>query len=352
MGKTSSRFETISKIVLIVISLFFGIFLISFGDKILDDVTKIFKPPKQTDFYPSDSLGAVEIQLKEIENIIQNRKENLERINAGLQSAQNSYQSEQESFEAWIKTRKAVGSPKHDKKVLARTKELDKVRHIRDQWNSSYTSLKDSLREIEIKKDGLLDSKRMLIDNSNTAFQASYKGYSLKIFLIRLLIAVPILALGIFLILKYRKSKYNSFIWGYSLFSLYIFFIGLLPYFPSYGGYIRYSVGIILTFTLGYYVIKQLAAHRERIKSELNKSTEERAKNIEYERAIKGFELHSCPSCERSFQIIEDKINKKTNFCTHCGLLLFEDCPKCGQRNFSHFSYCSGCGENISDNES
>jgi len=170
-----------------------------------------------------------------------------------------------------------------------------------------------------------------------------------------LIFVAPILAIGIFLFIRFRKSKFWPFVWGYILFSLYAFFVGLIPYWPNFGGYIRYAVGIVLTILLGYYVIKKLTAYIERKRAELQASTQERAKKIEHLAAIKAFSSHSCPSCERDFLIT--KIHPQTKklkdivleedapgYCPHCGLELFGKCKKCGRRNFVHFLFCSSCG--------
>jgi predicted amidophosphoribosyltransferase len=33
-----------------------------------------------------------------------------------------------------------------------------------------------------------------------------------------------------------------------------------------------------------------------------------------------------------------------TNFCPHCGLGLFEDCPACTQRKSTFERFCHACG--------
>jgi hypothetical protein len=178
--------------------------------------------------------------------------------------------------------------------------------------------------------------------------------YHLKVFLLRLLIALPILGIGVFLVMRHRTGRYGAFVWGYVVFALYIFFVGLVPYLPSYGGFVRYTVGILLTVLIGYYVIGQLNLYRERKAAELRKSTEERGKEVSYDTAMKSYETHACPSCERNYLLTQNLIREKDvqdrqpNFCIHCGIKLFESCPKCGQRNFVYFPNCASCGGPVS----
>lgn len=347
MTKSATRFETISKVVLIIISISLGVFLISLGDKVLGDVTKLFKSPSVNEFLEKDSMDYVSKQIKNIESNLEKLTEGKERLSSALQSANSNYQSEKESFDAWIKTRKALDSPEQDKEVLSRTKKLDEVRSIRDQWGSKLSESISSINQAKSDQSKLERKKQGFNTQAFEKYQEELRWYTLKIFLIRLLFALPILLLGVYLVIKFRKSKYNAFVWGYALFSLYVFFIGLVPYLPSYGGYVRYIVGIILTIIIGYYVIKQLTAYTERKKAELSKSTQERGREIAYNTAAKAFEAHTCPSCERNFLVIQSSTDKEPNYCIHCGLKLFGKCSKCGQRNFVHFPFCSACGSAI-----
>lgn len=348
MTKSSTNYENISRIVLAVISLSLSLFLISLGDKILSDITKIYTLPEEQEYISKDSLKIVISEIKNVNAKIDGLTESKERYEKAYESASAIYQSEKESFDAWIKTRKTIGSPEQDKDVLSRTHKLDELRLVRDQWLARSSESDLSINQLKGEKKLLVKSEDIIKNAGNEKYESELKSYTLKVFFIRLLFALPILAIGIFLVVKFRKSKYNSFVWGYSLFSLYIFFIGLVPYLPSYGGYVRYIVGITLTIFIGYYVIKQLSLYTERKKQELSKSTEERSKEIVYTIAAKAFESQTCPSCERKYNIVINATDKSPNYCIHCGLKLFGKCTKCDQRNFVHFPYCSSCGSSIS----
>jgi predicted RNA-binding Zn-ribbon protein involved in translation (DUF1610 family) len=169
----------------------------------------------------------------------------------------------------------------------------------------------------------------------------------------------PVLALGIFFFIRYRHHKFWPLYFGFTLFSLYAFFFGLVPYLPSYGGYVRYSVGIALSAGLGYYLIRRIRQYLEQKQSELKTSTEERARKVQTETAEKALENHFCPSCGKDFLLrrwefpVKDHADAEaykfvTNYCRHCGLELFRKCGHCGNKNFAHLLYCSSCGTKVS----
>ncbi len=354
MELNSKKLERTSRIVYYSISTILCMFLILLSNKIIDDLdTTIVRPEIEnlknkglmTDLY--NKIGTLNIEK---ENLYA-KKENITKT---IEAANENYTNEKQSFDNWVQTRKTLGSPDKDKEVIERAKKLDEFYKIERDWRSQINSQQIEIYKIEKQQQEI----HKLIQNENEVVETKYseelKSYELKVFLIRLLFVFPILALGIFFFIRYRIHKFWPLYFGFTLFSFYAFFFGLVPYLPSYGGYVWYAVGIILSAGLGYYAIKTIRQFIETKQAELKESTQERAKNVQTEVAEKALENHFCPSCGKDFIIKKWEFPIKNNesetyklvtdFCRHCGLELFNNCNKCGNKNFAHLTFCSSCG--------
>jgi len=340
---SSRRIENFSKIVHFSIALILGVFLSALGNKVLDDLDDWYVPPALEDYKDAALIN----RIKSDPDLISKKKvefnEKRSQFESGYANSSRKYDAEKASFDNWIKSRETLGDPNQDPEIRGKLEKLDELNGIKSSWQQKIESMDDSLtnysaRESRVKQE-LLEQEQI----AKEKFNSDLRTYRLKIFMIRLVFALPLLGLGLFLFIKYRETKYKAFVWGVIFFSLYVFFVGLVPYLPSYGGYIRYIVGILVTVLVGYYLIKQITIYFEKKKAELQKSMEERVDTIQYQTAIKSYQLHSCPSCEKDYHLINGT-DAKPNFCFHCGLLLFKNCKNCGQRNYAHFEYCTSCG--------
>ncbi len=349
------RFEILSRFVLYGISIVLSIFLILLGDTILGDMSKWFRGPQPQRFQDQTELSKLELRRKEVRRRITALEERNEILTRSRDAARRRHESEKQPLSAWIEARRATGSPHEDAQVLDRARALDIYRKAGEAWQEKIDALDEELRQAR-REDGELEAEQSRIyEQSRKRFERAMHLYELRIFLIRLSFIAPILVLGMYLFVRFRKGKYRALVWGYVLFSLYAFFIGLVPYLPSFGGYIRYTVGVILTILGGYYLIRELKKYTEKKAAELRESSSERALKIAHDTALKAYRSHCCPSCEHDFLMNkwepQQKISKETvredeapDFCQHCGLRLFSQCPACGRRNFAHFPFCAGCG--------
>jgi len=355
MELNNKKLERTSRIIYYTISTLLCLFLILLSNKIIEDLDNTTHRPEIENFENKDALTKLQQDIDKQNIEIENLNTKAATIDKTISTAKENYTTEKQSFDNWVQTRTTLGSPDKDQEVIDRAKKLDELAKVEQDWRAQRNAIQTKVDSVE-RKSGEIQK---LVDGERAEAEVKYtkelKWFDLKVFLIRLLFVAPILAVGIFFFIRKRKHKFWPLYFGFTLFSLYAFFFGLVPYLPSYGGYIRYAVGIILSAGLGYYAIKSIRQFIEKKQAELKVSTQERAKNVQTEVAEKALENHFCPSCGKDFMMKKwefPSINKTetdayklvTSFCRHCGLELFKDCAACGNKNFAHLPFCASCG--------
>lgn len=355
MELNSKKLESRSKIIYYAISIILCIFLILLSNKVIDDLDSVTQRPEAENFENKKTLLTLAKQTEQLDIEVEAVNSKKTTIQKTIAIATANSKNEKQSFDNWLEARKTLGSPDKDQEVIIRAKKLDEIYKVEQSWNLQLNNLQTQYEALDKKKDSVRVLENKERELAETKFEETLKSYDLKVFLIRLLFVGPILALGIFFFIRKRKDKYWPLYFGFTLFSLYAFFFGLVPYLPSYGGYVRYVVGIALSGGLGYYAIKKIRVYIEHKQEELKTSTEERSKNVPSDIAEKALDNHFCPSCGKDFiikkwefplsKVVEaDAYKFVTSFCRHCGLELFKNCVACGNNNFAHLPYCSSCG--------
>lgn len=362
MELNSKKLERTSRLVSYAVSTILCVFLVLLSNKIIGDLDTMTETPSVT-MYQNQTLMKKLEKKKELRSVelteLQNQFTTIEKA---LTTAKENYTKEKESFDIWVQTRRTIGLRENDQEVIVRAKSLDELAAIEKEWRLKQTNKQT---EIEEKSNQIQSIDRDIFTENERAYRVygkEYSVYELKVFLWRLLFVAPILGLGIIFFLKYRRHAFAPLFNGFTLFSLYAFFIGLVPYLPSYGGYVRYAVGVILSLTLGYYAIKTIRQYVEKKQEELKISTQVRAQNVQRHIAEKALDNHICPSCGKDFLVkkwefplpktMEAELYRHvTNFCRHCGLELFKQCHGCGHINFAHLPYCSSCGASTAEKE-
>lgn len=358
MKFNNKRLEKTSLIINYTVSLVLCGFLILLSGLLIDDVDEWKEQPSIQQFQNAELLTGKRTEIAQLDVKIDSIMEKKHGIERTIKIAKNNYHNAKKSYDNWLEARRTVGSPREDQEVLKRANELDAYFKTQQDWEKERAAINDSIDKLAEQRDAV---EQLVMDEKYRAHEKQIDAihqYNVKVFLIRLLIILPILLLGVFFIIKFRRNKYWPLYFGFVLFSFYAFFFGLVPYLPSYGGYIRYTVGIILIVLFGIYAINRIRSFIEQKKSELKVSTDERAKKVQTETAEKALDNHNCPSCGKDFIVKDwdkslegnDKsklFGKVTDFCRFCGLQLFKKCKSCNAENFAHLPFCCNCGDRM-----
>jgi cation transport ATPase/predicted RNA-binding Zn-ribbon protein involved in translation (DUF1610 family) len=244
------------------------------------------------------------------------------------------------TFENWLATRDVTQQAQQDDELVKRTATLDQLKALeRDAEKAVETLSKTQLDQHQTESKVREQVQKL----ENTAYQQlndANQKQATRVFLYRLLLALPLLALAAWLFAKKRKTTYWPFVWGFIIFALITFFVELVPYLPDYGGYVRYLVGIVMTVLGGKYAISALQKYLEKQRLAEAQPQLVRREELNYDTALTLLNKGVCPGCERGV----DLKDARNDFCPHCGIGLHNKCDSCGTRNSAFSKFCKGCG--------
>ncbi len=341
MLKTARVPERLYEVVMWLVSLIFAGFLVGLGNLVIGDLPQIETTLTQEQFLDQRAIA----QLRGERTVIERRQgaiaDRLDVARLQLEQAQQASTTTRESFEAWIKTRIATTDPRQDPEVLTRTRQLEALKANERALQERVAALENEQLPLNQRLAALSDREMQLNDAAAPAFEQALFWQELKVFSYRLLITLPMLALAVWLVLKKRKSDYWPLARGFVIAALFVFFVELVPYLPSYGGYIRYIVGIVLTLGAGYYLIRNMRAYLERRAAQEHQNEEERRSRVSRDEAFKKMAANICPGCDRPVATTGEV---PANYCVHCGLTLYDKCGVCETRKMAFFRHCMVCG--------
>jgi hypothetical protein len=323
------------------VSFVFASFLIGLGSKVVSELPGVDQRLSVEEFIDTGALAQVRQTADSLERAQAKLYGERERANLTLEAASNAYHSQREAFDNWIATRNATTDPAQDPQVLSRTRALDLLKGNERRAQETLEAIDGGLLEVQQAMEQNYSAQQELRTAAAVPYERAVFRMELRVFGVRLLITLPLLLLAIWLFTKKRTSKYWPLGRGFVLFALFAFFFELVPYLPSYGGYVRYIVGIVLTAVTGLYVIRAMQRYVAKRAEAAELTETERRQTLGYEEAMKQMSNHLCPGCER--QIVGGP-QDATNFCVHCGMMLFNDCGKCETRKNAFFQYCPTCG--------
>src|SRR5574343_261093 len=283
------------------VSVVFAGFLIGLGGQLIGDLPKVEAPLGVEQFTPPGALEAEAAQLQDLDRHAEELEQRLQQAQLARTAATNANRNAREAYANWLAGRQVSGDPRHAHEAL----------------------------------------RARLLSDAQGAHDAARRRQELRVFGLRLALTLPLLALAGWLWKTRRGSDHWPLMRGFVLFAAFTFFVELVPYLPSYGGYVRHGVGIVLTAAVGHQVVKAMRRYLAR-RAEVERQTEsERRQTLSHEAALKKMGANVCPGCDRA---LLGSGEVKPDFCVHCGLRLFDRCGGCQTRKNVFFRYCPSCG--------
>ena len=341
--------ERLYKGVLWLISIVFAAFLVGLGNLVIGDLPQVETRIERSDFVETPEVTQLRRDLRAVNEERAAIDDRLDLLRIQQQQAVSETQSARQTFEAWIQTRTATTDPTQDPEVIRRTRALEQLQQNERSVNNSVGELQTELTGLDQRSDAINSELSEAELTGIPAFERAQFWQELRIFALRLLITLPMLGFAAWLVAKRRKGEYWPISRGFVLASVFVFFVELVPYLPSYGGYVRYGVGIILTFAAGHFLIKNMRQYLAKRQEVEQKAEEERRKLVSHDEAFKKMSSSVCPGCDRPIAKME---GTETNFCVHCGMTLFDTCSACDTRKMAFFRFCMKCGTVAQDEPS
>lgn len=323
-----------------LVALVFAGFLTGLGNLVIRNLPSVEHQLVSDEFMDRTASSEVRRTLAAAKVQVRAAAEALEQARLKQQVAQANVAAARDSLSNWLSTRRATERPDQDLEVLARTRALDELKAVERQ----------ALAKMEVQQQVALDAQQAITanqrrlsemeDTAQTRLEAAQRRQELRVFGYRLVLTLPLLIIAGLLFRKHRNSVYWPFVWGFSIFALSAFFVELVPYLPSYGGYVRYVVGLIVTGVVGRQAILALQGYIERQRLAEALPDVQRREELSYDSALARLDKGLCPGCERPV----DLKNTAIDFCPHCGICLHERCGKCESRKSAFAKFCHSCG--------
>ncbi len=324
-----------------LVAFVFAGFLIGLGGTVVGDLPKVEQQVQTNDLIDQAQADPLRANIKAAERTQRNAQNALDQAELQLRKAQADSAAARDSFENWIATRSATQRSEQNPEVISRTRELDRLKTLERQAIGAQEAQEKIMLDTRQQTARDREALDQLENAANQKLSAEQRRVELRVFLYRLLLTLPLLAIAAWLFVKKRKGTYWPFVWGFIFFAAFAFFVELVPYLPSYGGYVRYIVGIIMTAIIGRYAILALNRYLEKQKAAELLPEAARREELSYDTALARLAKSVCPGCERPV----DLKNDKQDFCPHCGIGLHDHCIACDTRKSAFAKFCHACGE-------
>ena len=340
MGKGLRLTERWMQRALWLVAFAFAGFLIGLGGQLVENMMYLEPSPPAEHYLDQAKAQPLRDAFELAAKAKSAAGEALEQLQHKHQVARANTRSAREAFDNWLATRQTTARPDQDQELITRTRQLDVLVGSERQALAAVEAQQQIVLDASQAQDRASEAFDLLMEPAQRAVVDADRRAARKVFLYRLGLTLPLLLGAGWLFKHKRNSSYWPFAWGFIFFALFAFFVELVPYLPSYGGYVRYGVGIVVTVVAGRHAIRWLNAWRARQKAAEAMPEQERRTGMRYDLALKRIGKGVCPSCERTTNFKDDMLSH----CPHCGIGLFDRCTACTTRKNSFMRYCFSCG--------
>ncbi|WP_296947016.1 serine endopeptidase [uncultured Massilia sp.] len=323
-----------------LVAVVFAAFLIGLGGQIVDNMMYVAPRPDAEQLVDPAKARPIQDEIVRARSAHREANRVLAQAEQKHEVAKASTRSARAAFDNWLATRHTTARPDQDSELIGRTRQLDGLVAAEREALAAVEAQQQAALDADQAEDRAVAAYEALLEPAQHEAARAAERAERKVFLWRLGLTLPLLLVAGWLFKHKRNGTYWPFAWGFIFFALFAFFVELVPYLPSYGGYVRYGVGIVVTVVVGRYAIRWLHAWLERQKASEALPEEERRTAMRYDVALERIGKGLCPSCERTTNFRD----KTLNSCPHCGIGLFDRCGACRTRKNAFMRYCFSCG--------
>ncbi|AJE20502.1 zinc ribbon domain-containing protein [Azotobacter chroococcum] len=340
MSKAQRLSEKWFRFALWIIAVVFAGFLIGLGGTLVKNLPLVEQYLQSEDFIDRPAAEQARQAIEQQRRLAQEVRDALEQAQLKLEIARQDSLTARDSLNAWLASRRATQQAAGDTELLRRTADLERLRIGERSARAALEAEQQRLLDAQQTEGRAEQRLQELEKQAQERLQDELQRQELKVFLYRLALTLPFLVVAGWLFARQRKSPWWPFVWGFIFFALFVFFVELVPYLPSYGGYVRHAVGILITVLVGRQAIVALNRYLERQRQAEARPDAERRQELSYDTALARLAKKVCPGCERAVELD----NAQIDYCPHCGICLFDHCGQCQQRKSAFARFCHACG--------
>ncbi|MBP9785868.1 MAG: serine endopeptidase, partial [Giesbergeria sp.] len=203
-----------------LVALVFASFLIGLGGTIVGDLPKVEAPLELDNFLNQPAAQRLREQGRGERSAAEAADSALAQAQLQRSKARSETRAQRESFNNWLATRSVTQRSEQDPEVIARTRALDAQQRAEQAQQ----------RAVEAQQQAALDARQAAaqtqkqLDSMETAARAKLneemRRVEMRVFLYRLALTLPLLAIAGWLFVKKRKGTYWPFVWGFIFFAL------------------------------------------------------------------------------------------------------------------------------------